>query len=133
MNNVKKSKVWGLILGILLLPFAYFSFWIGFILAFAKYDWFMYTSFVYAFLGITCIVCACITKKHPLPLKITSSIITLLLLCCFIFLLITSLFFNTIWVLVIYFAMLLLGFITTINSYKAKKSIVQENNIELSE
>ena len=68
MKNIKKSKIFGIIYGILLLPFAYLSFWIGFILAFANHGWFMNTSFVFAILSIVYIVCASIAKKHILPL-----------------------------------------------------------------
>lgn len=127
MKNLKTIMILSIILGILLLPFAYFSFLIGFVLAFAKDGWFMYSSFIFASLGVAYIIVACIAKKYITPLKIVSIITNIFLLACIVYLLTSTLLTDAIWVVIIYLIMFIFGLITTSFIFKSKKDKTHSN------
>lgn len=122
MKKTIATIVLGILFGAALGGLAYLSIFVGWALAAAGHEWFVYGLYVFGALAVSTVVGACLAKKNIVVTRVLLTIPLVVTIASLVFALI-QLGFNTIFLFFI--GAIILGLVATIFAYKTPKNATE--------
>ena len=122
MKKTIATIVLGILFGAALGGLAYLSIFVGWALAAAGHEWFVYGLYVFGALAVSTVVGACLAKKNIVVTRVLLTIPLVVTIASLVFALI-QLGFNTIFLFFI--GAILLGLVSTIFAYKTPRNATE--------
>ena len=120
-NNL--SLIFGILFGVGLAILAYLNFILAIVLSFAGIDWFIISVFVFAVMALLIIISSFFARKFINLVLIMSCVSFVITFFTIIYLFTQNLFQNNVLLLFVYMSVLILGVLTTLFSFIAKKKL----------
>lgn len=122
MKKTIATIVLGILFGAALGGLAYLSIFVGWALAAAGHEWFVYGLYVFGALAVSTVVGACLAKKNIVVTRVLLTIPLVVTIASLVFALI-QLGFNTIFLFFI--GAIILGLVATIFAYKTPRNATE--------
>ena len=120
-NNL--SLIFGILFGVELAILAYLNFILAIVLSFAGIDWFIISVFIFAVMALLIIISSFFARKFIKLVLIMSCVSFVITFFTIIYLFTQNLFQNNVLLLFVYMSVLILGVLTILFSFIAKRKL----------